>query len=224
MDGRSFQEKLEEALRESLSFSGYSKQSENPAVQNSLRSSYFCYKVVEKLSDTPDLNGFCPKTIKVDKEGVKTAGEWLLDAVWCKGSKVWQAESKRIFPTFIRAALECESDTSERDFFIDFAKLTHIRSDIKIFLGGVNQKSRDNLLKYIEKRREQAGKFITECRENLESTEWFLAFWPSPGKLKNSQYNSLWDELGKRSDDTSHLSSIYAYKLRGNFFEEIRED
>ena len=221
MEEQSLLRELEGALNTSLKFAEDDTLSGNVNTRNSIRSSYFCDKVGENLSGTSDLRDYCRRQITVTQHGNKKAGEWLLDALWCKNSNVWEAKSEWVFPVFIRAALECESNVSEKDFFIDFSKLVHIRSDIKIFLGGVNQRTVSGLCEYIQKRKTQAEKFIMESRMEIESTEWFLAFWPSPEKIRNSSYHSLWDELLECPNRLGHLRRIYVFKLLDEHFVRI---
>ena len=131
---------MNRALEESRAWRGYENY---PKSMNSYRSAYFCYQAGEQLDDAfkRHFPARClqRKLIGFDGEHKKTPGEWLLDIVWCEETRP-DARSASSCPSKIYGALECESSTSTKAFFTDFAKLVHVRSRIKIFLAGVDQK------------------------------------------------------------------------------------
>ena len=203
---------LNKALVESLSWKGYEKY---PKSKNSYRSAYFCYQVGLQLHSPFESRfpgrSLARRQIKFSDADKKTPGEWLLDIVWCEETCPDQA-SKSTFPSKIYGALECESSTKAKEFFTDFAKLVHVRSSVKLFLAGVNQKLEGRMTDYIRMRADQAAQFLNKTGVSSETEEWYLIFWPSP--IGNGS-RSLWDEL----DKYPHLNAIQAFALdqRGAF-------
>ena len=122
--------------------------------------------------------------------------------------------SQSTFPSKIYGALECESNKNARQFFTDFAKLVHVRSSIKLYLAGVDQKRQGKMTDYIRMRRRQAAQFLSNTGVSSETEEWYLVFWPSPTGDAN---RSLWDEL----DEYPHLNVIQAFALEPSGFLAI---
>ena len=121
-------------------------------------------------------------------------------------------------PKRICCSIECESNTSVREFFWDFAKLVNVKSLIKIYLAGINQKTFNGATEYQQKRLEQAQKYISVSEDGAEDTDWYIAFWPSPkseaGESRSNQDKSMWNFFHKYP----HLNSIYLYRLVDGIF------
>ena len=207
---------LSQALNDSLKWTGYEKYAKKD--RNAYRSAYFCYQVGRHLDSIIQCRfpGSPLKwtQVKFDEEDNKLSGEWLLDIFWCEETRP-DPESQYKCPSKIYAALECESQTSGKEFFEDFAKLVHVRSNIKIYLAGVNQKqSEHTMTDYINRRRSQAADFIGKYGARSDTEEWYLAFWPSP---ESHAGRSLWVQF----DKYPHLNAIHAYTLEHGSFVAI---
>ena len=142
------------------------------------------------------------KVIPVDSEGNKRPGEWLVDA--CITEDTDEFIDRIVF------AMESESDTAKKAFDEDFAKLVHLDAAVKLHLNGLNQRSKDGMEDYIEDRCNYAAKVITRTRP---VGQWFLGFWPSPGKLAGTESTSAWECL------PPHLAAIRLFEFRGSFIE-----
>ena len=143
--------------------------------------------------------------VKVDNSGYKQHGEWLLDITITQDSKGFKKN--------IILAVESESDSSEKAFNDDFAKLIHIKAINYIYLNGVNQKTPKGLENYISKRLLYAENILNFS--NYSS--FYLGFWPSPKKI--SKIDSIW--LAFPNDIYSHLNKIFLYKLINGKFEKV---
>ena len=212
--GKGLRDALSKALVESLAWKAYEKY---PKSKNSYRSAYFCYQVGLHLDDAfisrfpgPSLKR---RQIEFNDDDEKIPGEWLLDIVWCEETCADTASNFK-HPSKIYGALECESSTRAKEFFKDFAKLVHVRSSIKLYLAGVNQKLEQNMKNYISMRTRQAAQFLANTGASCETEEWYLAFWPSP---MGDVSRSLWDEL----DKYPHLNAIQAFALEHGDFGAI---
>lgn len=205
---------LGKALNDSLKWTGYEKYVQ----RNAYRSAYFCYQVGRHLDSIIQCRfpGSPLKwtQVKFDEEDNKISGEWLLDILWCEETRV-DPDSQYQCPSKIYAALECESKAKTKEFFEDFAKLVHVRSNIKIYLAGVNQRqSEHTMIDYINRRRNQAADFIDKFGAGSEIEEWYLVFWPSP---ERGASRSLRDEF----DKYPYLNAIHAYTLEHGSFVAI---
>ena len=202
---------MRKALDVSVAWHGYMN---HPKSKNSYRSAYFCYRVGLNF-DCAFENRFPAQSLKrlqieFNDKDEKKSGEWLLDIVWCEETCA-DPPSNFNYPSRIYGALECESSTRTKEFFTDFSKLVQVRSSIKIFLAGVNQKDKNRMTKYIDMRRRQAAQFLTSTRDSSRTKEWYLVFWPSP---MGNVCRSLWDDL----ESYPHLNAIHAFTLeRGSF-------
>ena len=186
---------------------------------NKDRSEYFCYQVGEMLHPAiaGDYEDVERNQITFDKDkGTRVKGEWLLDIVWSRKFQPDQRSSTKQ-PWIILAALECESNKGGKQFFEDFAKLVNIRSDIKIFLAGLDHKTPKGMNDYIEKRMKQAAKYLSKAGVLNSNENWYLAFWPSPLKVDGE---SLWDQL----DKYKHLKQVQVFALEGSSFETFDPD
>ena len=141
------------------------------------------------------------QVIGVNDDGGKLPGEWLLDA--CITEDTDGFKDRVIF------AMESESDTSKREFDRDFAKLVHVNAATKLYLNGLNQLTNDGVETYIKDRIEYAEEVLRRTRS---SGQWFIAFWPSPGKLRRTE-TSAWQCL------PSHLAEVRLFEFRGKFVE-----
>lgn len=175
-------------------------------VSNSLKSSVFCTKIGEHLDEHVGDN-VTRRQIVVDEDGERKAGEWLLDIVWTEDEKRTDGRSNSSMPRRIKCALECESSTKGQEFFKDFAKLLNIRSRTKIFLGGLNQVKAISAKAYMDRRLEEAARYISACDSNRKDTDWYIGFWPSP---TGTHTTSLWDSLDKSSH--AHLAIAYVFQ------------
>lgn len=148
------------------------------------------------------------RQIKFDSHK-KEPEEWLLDILWCNEVQP-DCKSASKHPSKICAALECESSTSGKGFFEDFATLIHVHSDIKLFLAGVNQVRKSVMCNYISKRKREAAQFLSNWARDLEAEEWYLAFWPSP---KDGKWKIL--------PNHRHLQRVYVFELEDREFVRI---
>ena len=207
---------LSQALTKSLLWA-----SRKPDISNSTRSARFASDVCRGLdplvrrafrNPTPRL-----RHIYVDDNEQRHAGEWLLDGVWTKDARPRPDERmSEDSPVRIRCALECESSTAGNEYHIDLAKLLVTMSDIKLFLAGLNQRTQNGVDDYINRRVYQTETVITQPSGHSSSTDWYLAFWPSPLMVRK---RSLWQRL--EAGEYAHLSRIHLYHLRENAFQAV---
>lgn len=202
------------ALEDSVAWRGYIK---HPKAANAYRSAYFCYQVGCLLDQTMcDLCASSPikkRQICFDEHDEKVPGEWLLDIVWTEDYKPNEAYKCNI-PKKVWCAVECESNTSINEFFVDFAKLLNIISPIKIFLAGLNQTTSEKADAYQRMRLDQAAQCIAASNPASVDTEWYIGFWPSP---KNKKGVSLWDSFNEHP----HLNAIHLYRYVDSSFVRL---
>jgi len=216
LEPHALQEALQEALAKSLQWARTGGQSDT-LLSNSLRSSKFCSEVGGHLNDlvqasVPTVN-LKRRQIQVLGTGPRKAGEWLLDIVWSDEARPdprMRVDAPGV-PTKIWCALECESKTGSREFFMDFAKLLNVRSQIKIFLGGLNQRQEDKARGYMRLRLEQSLKLISDSEDRAA---WYIGFWPSP---RGAGGSSLWNGIEKHP----HLNKVTLFCLGENGFSEV---
>ena len=194
------------ALEVSVAWSGHAK---HPKAANAYRSAYFCYQA-GCLLDQAICDLCAPSPIKkrqicFDEHDEKIPGEWLLDIVWTEDYEP-NGDFKCAIPKKVCCAVECESNTSINEFFVDFAKLVNVISPIKIFLAGLNHTTSEKAYAYQKMRLEQAAKYISASKPVSEDTEWYVGFWPSP---KSKECVSLWDSFR----EYPHLNAIYLYRF-----------
>lgn len=142
------------------------------------------------------------RVIKVDERGIREPGEWLVDACIVKE----HGESKDVrFIDRIVFAMESESHTGTRAFNEDFAKLVHLDAEHKLYLNGLSQTTPQGTSNYMQRRREYVEAILKRIRP---SGEFYLGFWPSPGKPKTrgDTVDSIWSELQSRK--WCHLRKI----------------
>ena len=152
-----------------------------------------------------------PTVIKVDEQGEKSSGEWLVDA--CITEKI-----SSDFVSRIVFAMESESETSKKAFNEDFAKLVHLNASVKLYLNGLKHREKQGTRgaeQYIERRIDYASRIVRRTRA---SGQIFLGFWPSPGKFKGDSFKddshvSAWQCL------PCHLKTIRLFEFRGTFVE-----
>lgn len=202
---------LTEALATSVVWRGYAK---HPKAENAYRSAYFCYQVGQLLDQAIcDVCARYPlkkRQICFNTDDEKVTGEWLLDIVWTEDHRP-EVGSKFAIPKKIWCAVECESSTNIRDFFVDFAKLVNVRSPMKIFLAGLNQTTASKAVAYQQMRLDQAAQYIAASEPSIESTDWCVGFWPSP---KGKSGVSLWDSF----EEHPHLNAIHLYRYADSKF------
>lgn len=187
---------------------------------NADRSAIFCATTAEELHDVvsdlfPNSRLGHPRHIGWDENShQRKPGEWLLDVVWSEDIQP-DARMSTVVPANVRCAIECESSTNGDEFFLDFSKLINTHSDMKVFLGGLNQLTPKGAREYMQLRCNQAEQFIQDSRDNKRTTEWLLAFWPSPKKDEQSG-TSLWQRLSTAR--FAHLNRIYLFRLEDDVF------
>ncbi len=186
-------------------------------MSNALRSSHFCFMAGTCLPKFTSKPGKVRHIRFNDTDIKRESGEWLLDAVMveCNGN----AAGKEGIVSKIHVAMECESSTALKAFFVDFSKLLHIKSETKIYLQGLNQRRESSARSFIDERLEMAAKYIQE----IDSTStWYFGFWPSPLALNiDADDRSLWADLNRGNH--KHLKKIELYKFNGRKFIEIRQ-
>jgi len=177
---------------------------------NSLRSALFLSRSCEQLDVVMGAKGNYIRVVD-DQENPRKRGEWLLDGIWTKTHQPHCSEAEKPHKIAVVCALECESQTGEKQFFEDFSKLLVVSSPLKIFLAGLNQTREKNTETYIkEKRIKMIQELFKESPEATKQSDWYIAFWPSP---------RLWDQL----DEYCHLKKIrlfYRCKGKEGGFEE----
>ena len=207
---------LSQALSESRLWA-----SGKPEISNSTRSARFASNVCKRLNQQVQraFPNPCPKLrhIYVDDAGKRHPGEWLLDGVWTENAQPQPHKRKgKNSPVRIRCAIECESSTDGYEYHIDLAKLLVVSSDIKLFLAGLNQRTEDGVENYVNTRIYQTEQVLKQARSGDLSTDWYLAFWPSPLMVKGK---SLWHHLdaGIYTDN----SRIVLYHRRDDAFQLV---
>lgn len=183
-------------------------------VSNSARSARFCSDVCESLDGLLTDAAFTRRNICVDDHGKRSPGEWLLDGTWTK-DVVPDDRMKQAVPAKIYCAIECESSTVGFDYFTDFCKLLSIKSDIKLFLAGLNQKTKQGASRYIEARVRQSGSLVLQ-HDSTPLIDWYLAFWPSPATVDGQ---SLWEVVD--NEEFAHLRSIVLYQFADRTFRKV---
>ena len=192
---------------------------------NSLRSARFVSDACEELKPlVEEARPHCSlkrRRIRVDGEGKRHGGEWLLDVTWTEDRKP-DTRMQDPTPVRIRCALECESSTAGHEYFIDFAKLLVVRSDIKIFLGGLSQGTPEGAEDYVNTRVMQSQELLKSLQIEESSTDWHLAFWPSTRNVegpKDGENRSLWNMLDKPKYE--HLNKVRLFHWRDGNFERV---
>ena len=219
LDSREVYIALDRALEDSRLWA-----SDKSGVSNSLRSARFVSDVCRRLDEL--VKRACPKQrpilrhIAVDDSEKRHAGEWLFDAVWTQNAR--PRPDKRMSvdsPIRIRCALECESSTSSNEYHIDLAKLLVVASDVKLFLAGLNQRTERGTEHYIDTRVCQTELLLKATRSGDSSTQWYLAFWPSP---LNVEGMSMWQHLD--AGRYPYLSRIVLYNWQNDAFQSATPD
>jgi len=183
------------------------------ANNNPLRSSYFVSLIAEKLQT--DFFSGSKKNVQAvqnaENKLKKEKGEWLYDiCITAEISIEGTYEGMADINTDILIAGESEFDTSISGFAQDFGKLICSTANQYFYIQGINQKSEDGRLKFIENRKS----IITEQLSSLVKDDFVLAFIPTPGKVGE---HSFWDEY---SNDIISWVSIWIYdKSKNNFIE-----
>lgn len=210
---------LERALCLSQTWARQQVASNRITISNSDRSARFLSDTVECLNalfqTTFPSTTLVPRYISVDDDAKRGAGEWLLDATWTEDAVADKRVPKR-FPIRLRCALECESGTAAAAFFRDFTKLIVVSSDIKIFAAGLNQKTLNGTTEYMNRRVCEVKQLLDQVSDRADSSEWYLAFWPSP---MNVGRISLWSHLDHGR--WSHLSHVTLFHRSGNIFNRV---
>ena len=188
-------------------------------ISNATRSARFCSDVCQNLGsllhDT-ELTPIRPRYINVDDQGNKSPGEWLLDGTWTEDVRPDdRMDERKGVPAKIRCALECESSTSGFDYFTDFSKLLLVTSDIKLFLAGLNQRTKRAACSYIDLRVQQSSELVDQY-DRTSPTDWYLAFWPSPLAVDR---RSLWERIDE--EPLTHLHTIVLYQFADRTFQKI---
>jgi hypothetical protein len=176
-------------------------------------SSLFCTHVALKL--TPKMAFVVPVERRhihtPDGTDPRKSGEWLLDIAWtedCRPDPELGTETK--IPRRLLGALECESSTSGREFFMDLAKLVVVRSPLKIFLAGLDQRTAKGCDDYIQRRLAQVHAYLTDAEEGTHTPHWLCGFWPSPTG-KRTTCESLWLEVAEKTQ-LAHLRNVRLYR------------
>lgn len=202
--------------------------------RNALRSARFLSDVAKKIDTLINRDeSLCLKHINVDEDGKKEPGEWLLDAIWTRPvlyKQIARAEDTRInedleISAEVVCAIESESSTTTEDFFIDISKLVVLSAETKIFAAGLNHKTQDGANNYSMRRIHELNRLLDCSPRCNEDSEWYVAFWPSPAKLDNSDEESIWIELDNGSSELEHLTSIRLFHRRhGEDFAEVNRE
>lgn len=178
--------------------------------ENRLLSAKFVWEVSNNIHGEIFDEKYYLNVIKVDDNGKKKPGEWLVDACITEGKKRKEFIRKIVF------VMESESGIDTKAFNEDFAKLVHVKAAHKLYLNGLNQKTRKGVEKYIKTRLAYAKQFLNKEDEDTL----YFGFWPSPGKLGNESRSSAWKQLKK----FPHLNKIHLYKFTQGNFNQVREE
>lgn len=194
MNFQNLRQDLQKALDKSIEWARHEK-------SNARKSAYFSFQVGQLLRSLKD--GADVLQVGFNESGQKESGEWLLDAI--------VAEKSNHFIGKINIAMECESSTVKYEFERDFAKLIHIKSEMKIYLHGLDHSTSEGADQLIRKRLAQAATYI-EQYDHDDKVQWFFAFWPSPKKVRTAE--SLWDTF-KDNKQYAHLRLIRLFEFDG---------
>ena len=207
-----FEQKLNNALTHSMDWC--MPEDASRQVSNALRSSHFCFTAGECIRQLTTASGRL-RHMRFNGTDIKREpGEWLLDAVVAE-CHIDSKGSEGVVSK-IHVAMECESSTALKEFFTDFSKLLHIKSDTKIYMQGLNQRDEPSARSFIAKRLEMAAKYV---REIDSAPTWYFGFWPSPLALDiEADDRSLWAELKRGKHE--HLRRIKLYKFDGSQFTD----
>lgn len=167
-------------------------------------SAKFVYEVASAVHRClmPRSPGLCLRVIEVGELGERKSGEWLVDA--CITEEHRESESLSFIDRVV-FAMESESDTGKRAFHDDFAKLVHLNAEYKLYLNGLSQTTCRGMRKYMNSRCEYVESVLNRIRP---TGEFFLRFWPSPGKPRTSRstVDSIW--RGLQRGEWSHLNGV----------------
>ncbi|MFZ1288642.1 MAG: hypothetical protein WAR79_01025 [Melioribacteraceae bacterium] len=197
--------KLKKILNDSFNSSLKFTNIDNFKDSNSLKSSKFVSIIAQELINELFNNNYNLNVIEVDDKGGKYPGEWLLD--------ITITENINDFNKKIILALESESDTSEKAFNDDFAKLINTKADNYMYLNGVNQKTIQGKQEYINSRLSYAKTFLN----SIEFPSFFIGFWTSPKKING--YNSIWSAI--TDGEFNHLKATHLYEYLNSEFYEV---
>ena len=178
--------------------------------ENRLLSAKFVWEVSNNIHGEIFDEKYYLNVIKVDDNGKKKPGEWLVDACITEGKKRKEFIRKIVF------AMESESGIDTKAFNEDFAKLVHVKAAHKLYLNGLNQKTPRGVENYIKTRLEYAK----QCLNKEDVGTFYFGFWPSPGKFKSrarESSTSIWKEFGQHP----HLNKIHLYKFAQKDFHLI---
>lgn len=195
---------------------------------NSIRSSRFVSDACDKLNDLinpceDNQRQYTMRKINVDGAAFRESGEWLLDGIWTKDTRIdtlvdGDREGSNFETPFqVHCAFESESSPKGEDFFVDFSKVVVVSAKIKIFAAGLNQTSEGGVERYIERRSAQAAKLLN-CASDSHTCKWYLAFWPSPTGT-TVERPSLWDHL--EEEDYQHLNCVRLYVYQDKSFKRV---
>ena len=160
------------------------------------------------------------RVIKVEDGGKREPGEWLVDACVTMERAI---SGNCPFIERIVFAMESESNTGKRAFNDDFAKLVHLEAKHKLYMNGLNHRTAGGMETYMEGRREYAEAVLDRFPP---SGEFYLGFWPSPEKPRNSarRVDSIWRRL--QSGEWPHLNGIRLWRFdrRAGRLVEVRPE
>ena len=182
-------------------------------ISNATRSARFCSDVCGNLDRLLSGASLARRYISVGDHGKRRPGERLLDGTWTEDVRPDNRMSRGV-QARIRFALECESSTSGVDYFTDFSKLLSISSDIKLFLAGLNQRTKTGACSYIDLRVQQSGAMVDRY-DQTSPANWYHAFWPSPLAVDG---RSLWELID--DGEIAHLHNVVLYQFADNTFEK----
>lgn len=199
---------IKEAFEKAHSLSNKGKFKE----YNGLKSAKFVFevgrKLEEKTKDESSSDNIVSYVQKVDDEGNKEPGEWLLDIVIAETTEITDpkvSNSKAIINSKIIWAVESESALGLPEFAEDFGKLLAINSEKYLYLNGVNP-NQTNFEEYVERRLNTTNEILDKLNFNGEL---YFGFWPSPAKEDETS--------GWENDIEDLLNKIRLYKWDADF-------
>jgi hypothetical protein len=153
------------------------------------------------------------KVVKVDPDGQKHSGEWLLDIVIAKEIQIKEKGFTVYTVTNLEWAIESESNSGLAAFASDFSKLAVIKSSNYLYLHGFNQATEKAALEFFKRRLDFANKIL--MAGGGVPSQFFIAFYPSPEKpVFKSDAQTIWDLIPDgNSPQFNQLRKIHLFQL-----------
>ena len=189
---------------------------------NGLRSAKFVYEIAKKLKKEFKKDKCLRLHVQeVDNRGNKKPGEWLFDIAITKTIQIIDDKHEKS-PEKINASLEwvveSEYHTGLKAFADDFGKLIVTNTINALYLNGLNQQK--DIEDFINRRKITAAGALIKSKFKCE--KFYLAFWPTPEKLKSTG-KSQWDiDLDKETiSELTNKIKLFIYDFINDNWEEV---